>query len=101
MTAAPKVRPVRAIRERTRVVLGDPGPCTLCPGDGVIRAKRPGVDWPTKCVCGAKRSALTNYTLGRRLGINPRVVLTVYELVARPRSYERVLDALAAAGLLA
>lgn len=53
--------------------------CQHCPGDGVVRSKRPGIDWPTPCSCGARR-AFTQYQLGRLLSESPKTIVRVNEL---------------------
>lgn len=74
--------------------------CGACPGDGVVRAPRPGVDWPSPCSCKARRF-YTQYTLGRLLDEDPKAIERVHELSARSEVSFRVLSKLEAAGLLA
>lgn len=68
--------------------------CPSCPGDGVVRGARAGVDWPTACACGAKRSVST-YQIARAIKVDPRVLVRVFFLRARADTCERVLEKLA------
>lgn len=76
-------------------------PCTVCPGDGVVRPApaRVGKDWPTPCECRGGQ-AFTQYTLGRLLDEDPEAIVRVYELRARGAVALRVFNKLARAGLL-
>ncbi len=67
--------------------------CPHCPGDGVIRPKRPGVDWPSPCPCEARRS-FSNYQLGRRPGVDPRTIVRVAHLRSSSDVAYRVLHGL-------
>lgn len=73
--------------------------CKVCPGDGVVRSRRPGVDWPEPCVCGARR-AFTQYSLARVLEEDPKTIVRVYDLRATGSVAGRVLNKLAAKGFL-
>lgn len=65
--------------------------CTVCPGDGVVRPNRPGVDWPSACSCQARKQ-LTNYQLGRILEESPRSILAVDRLRAKPTVAARIIE---------
>ena len=68
--------------------------CPRCPGDGVVRAERPGVDWPEPCLCEA-RTAFSQYQLGRVLDEEPKTIVRVAELRAGPDVCARILHKLA------
>lgn len=68
--------------------------CKRCPGDGVIRARRPGVDWPTPCPCEARRR-FSQYQLGRLLGERPATVVRVNDLRSGGGVGARVLSKIA------
>jgi hypothetical protein len=65
--------------------------CTLCPGDGVIRGARPGIDWPTPCPCKARKQ-LTNYQVGKILEESPRSILNIDRMRAKGTVAERVIS---------
>ena len=73
--------------------------CVACPGDGVVRPKRPGVDWPEPCLCEAK-TRYSQYTLGRMLEEDPKTIVRVHELRARHEACRRILSKLALRGFL-
>lgn len=73
--------------------------CAACPGDGVIRGQRAGVDWPTPCACKA-RSVFSQYELGRILEVSPKTLVRLHLLTARPSTAARVLEKLALHGFL-
>ena len=73
--------------------------CTMCPGDGVVRGRRAGVDWPTPCSCRA-RQAFTQYSLGKLLEEDPKTIARVFELRASSAVAARVLSALDRVGLV-
>jgi hypothetical protein len=50
--------------------------CAHCPGDGVVRPARPGIDWLYPCSCEARRS-MTNYQLARVIHENPKTIVRV------------------------
>lgn len=74
--------------------------CRTCPGDGVVRPLRPGVDWPSACACEA-RTGFTQYQLGRVLEEDARTIVRVEELRATSGVALRVLAKIERAGLLA
>ncbi len=74
--------------------------CAHCPGNGIIRPARPGIDWPTACPCGGRRT-FTQYQLGRLLGEDPRAIERVAEMRARHDVCLRVFRKLAKADLRA
>ncbi|HET9045060.1 MAG TPA: hypothetical protein VFN70_18020 [Burkholderiales bacterium] len=67
--------------------------CTLCPGDGVQRPARPGIDWPTPCPCKARKT-LTNYQIGRIVDMSPRAIVRIDAVRAKPPVAERFLSKL-------
>lgn len=69
--------------------------CVQCPGDGVVRAKRPGVDWPVPCPCRAQR-CITSNQLGRMLDEDPGTIVRVAHLRTKPETALRVLEKLVA-----
>lgn len=73
--------------------------CPRCPGDGVVRPVRAGVDWPEPCPCEARR-AFTQYHLGRILEEEPRAIVRVSELRAGGAVSSRVLSKLWLKGLV-
>lgn len=73
--------------------------CPRCPGDGVVRPRRAGVDWPEPCTCEA-RTAFTQYQLGRVLEEEPKTIVRVYELRAGAEVSQRVLRKLAQKGFV-
>lgn len=73
--------------------------CTRCPGDGVIRPRNKGVDWPEPCPCEA-RSAFSQYQLARVLEEDPKTIARVEGLRARSEVAFRVLCKLTSSRLL-
>ena len=76
-----------------------PFTCATCPGDGVVRPARPGVDWPTPCECKSRR-VFTNYQLARRLEESPKAIVRVSLGRATTAVCLRVLRKLDECGLL-
>ncbi len=68
--------------------------CPTCPGDGVVRARRPGVDWPEPCVCEARR-AFTQYQLARLFEEQPRTIVRINEGRSQSHTCVRVLNKIA------
>lgn len=73
--------------------------CPRCPGDGVVRPSRPGVDWPEPCLCEA-RTSFSQYQLGRVLEEEPKTIVRVAELRARREVCSRILDKLVKKGFV-
>lgn len=73
--------------------------CSLCPGDGVRRAKRPGVDWPTPCSCEARKT-FSQYQLARVLEEEPETIVRLHSGRTTPRVSYRILEKLTGLGLL-
>ncbi len=67
--------------------------CTLCPGTGIRRPVRPGVDWPEPCTCGGRQS-LSQYQIGRLLDESPRTILRLHECRTTPAVSKRLLGKL-------
>lgn len=73
--------------------------CAICPGDGVVRGMRAGVDWPMPCSCEARQS-FTQYSLARLIDEDPKTIVRVHQLRARPSVAGRILDKLVQARLV-
>lgn len=55
--------------------------CPRCPGTGVVPPRRPGIDWPEPCTCGARKT-LTQYQLARLLDEYPSTIVRLHEVRA-------------------
>jgi len=68
--------------------------CARCSGRGFVAPSSVPDGWPERCGCDGRRDPFTQYTLGRSIGVDPKTIVRVYELRARPSTCLRVLGAL-------
>ena len=88
----------RLERERSRRIRPGPlhiacEPCLACGGLGFTRPSKID-DWPEFCHCGHERKHWTEYTLAPKLGVHYSTVRSVFDLRAKPKTCERVLEAI-------
>lgn len=73
--------------------------CSLgCKGTGILPPKRPGIDWPERCPCKARKT-FSQYELARKLEEDPKAIERVVRCVSGGDVSRRVLDGLVRARL--